>query len=598
MFTGRFSFTEGEYIGDFGQFRKANLGAELLARVVERDAYVLVLKFLEQPLGVLVLRFRDSEKANLFRREPYGERTGEMLDETADEAFHAAERRAMHHDRAVFLAVGAGVGEIEADGKVVVDLDGAELPFTAEDVLDHEVDLGAVEGGFAGFLGKRNAEAGSGVAAGFLGFVPVGGVAGVLGAVGIAQAHADAVVLHVEQAEDGFDKVEAAEDFGGELFLRAEEVGVVLREGADTGHAAKLAGLFPAIDGAELGEADRKIAVRVLLAGEDLDVVRAIHRLEQVAVDFAVIEFVGQLRAGAAFRRERVEGFALDDGWVLRFLVVRKMTAGAVEAELADVGREDLVVTLAREFLADEGLQFLADDGAVRQPEHEPLPDFVVDVEEAEVAAELAVVALLRFLHERKMGLHLGLVLEGGAVDALKLRVFLVAKVVGAGDVGELERADVAGAHDVGPGAEVDEVAVGVEGNFLALGDAVEDIELELAGRGAVGKRGETPGVAELDRFVTRDGGANEGLVGLDDSFHLGLDTLEVGGANAVREIDVVVEAAFDGRTGGKLRLGPELEQGGGQHVRSGVPDAFEIGHLGSFSHGIRGYLSCAKGDG
>ena len=31
-------------------------------------------------------------------------------------------------------------------------------------------------------------------------------------------------------------------------------------------------------------------------------------------------------------------------------------------------------------------------------PEHQPLPDFVVDVEQLQVAAELAVVALLRLL--------------------------------------------------------------------------------------------------------------------------------------------------------------------------------------------------------
>ena len=54
----------------------------------------------------------------------------------------------------------------------------------------------------------------------------------------------------------------------------------------------------------------------------------------------------------------------------------------------------------------------------------------------------------------------LGLVLERGAVDALELGFLLVAFVVGAGDVGELEGADVAGAHHVRAGAEVSEVAV------------------------------------------------------------------------------------------------------------------------------------------
>jgi hypothetical protein len=75
----------------------------------------------------------------------------------------------------------------------------------------------------------------------------------------------------------------------GDLFLGAEEVGVVLGEAADAGHAVELAGLFPAIDGAELGEAHGQVAVGVRLRGEDLDVVRAVHRLQHEAVDELVV---------------------------------------------------------------------------------------------------------------------------------------------------------------------------------------------------------------------------------------------------------------------------------------------------------------------
>jgi hypothetical protein len=76
---------------------------------------------------------------------------------------------------------------------------------------------------------------------------------------------------------------------GGDLFLGAEEMGVVLREAADARHAVELAGLFPAIDGAELGEAHGQVAVAVRLRGEDLDVMRAVHRLQQEAVDELVV---------------------------------------------------------------------------------------------------------------------------------------------------------------------------------------------------------------------------------------------------------------------------------------------------------------------
>ena len=54
------------------------------------------------------------------------------------------------------------------------------------------------------------------------------------------------------------------EHFGRHLLFGAEEVRVVLGEAADAGHAAEFAGLFPAIDGAEFGQADRQVAVAVL----------------------------------------------------------------------------------------------------------------------------------------------------------------------------------------------------------------------------------------------------------------------------------------------------------------------------------------------
>ena len=156
-------------------------------------------------------------------------------------------------------------------------------PLAADDVADHEVDLRAVEGGLAGLLGEGHAEGLGGVAAGGLGLVPHGGGAGVFVGVGIAETDAHAVVGHAERGEDGLHERQAAHDLALHLLLGAEEVGVVLGEAADAGHAVELAGLFPAVDGAELGEAHGQIAVAVRLRGEDLDVVRAVHRLQQEA---------------------------------------------------------------------------------------------------------------------------------------------------------------------------------------------------------------------------------------------------------------------------------------------------------------------------
>jgi hypothetical protein len=57
------------------------------------------------------------------------------------------------------LAVFALVFEFEAGGEVEVELHGGELPHAAEDVDQLDVDLGAVEGGFAGDVAVGDAAA-------------------------------------------------------------------------------------------------------------------------------------------------------------------------------------------------------------------------------------------------------------------------------------------------------------------------------------------------------------------------------------------------------------------------------------------------------
>ena len=118
---------------------------------------------------------------------------------------------------------------------------------------------------------------------------------------------------------------------------------------------------------------------------------------------------------------------------------------------------------------------------AAREPERQAGPDVVVEGEKLELFPELAVVALLRLLEHGEVFVELGLVLEGGAVDALELRIVFVAFVVGAGDVGELEGADIAGAHHMRSGAEIGELAVAIECDCLVLGNVLDDIELKLA---------------------------------------------------------------------------------------------------------------------
>ena len=117
--------------------------------------------------------FAQWANADLLWSEPHGEGASEVLDKHSDEAFHRAEGGSVDHDRSVGLVVSTGVFEFEAFGEVVVELDGTELPMSADAIADHEVGFGPVEGRFA--LGGGEVQAGfyEDLSKGRFGFLPV-----------------------------------------------------------------------------------------------------------------------------------------------------------------------------------------------------------------------------------------------------------------------------------------------------------------------------------------------------------------------------------------------------------------------------------------
>src|SRR5688500_12874993 len=141
---------------------------------------------------------------------------------------------------------------------------------------------------------------------------------------------------------------------------------VILCESADAGHATQLTRLLPAVDRSELREAHGHLPVAALLAGKNLDVHRAVHRLEQVAVDLALLHQVRELRAAALLLRELVDHLPIDERRELALAVVRIVPAGFVQTEAPDVRREDLLVPLPPQMLGNEVLELLSDDRAVR----------------------------------------------------------------------------------------------------------------------------------------------------------------------------------------------------------------------------------------
>ena len=197
--------------------------------------------------------------------------TRRVLEENGDESLDRTEGSTVDHHRAVTASVGPDVLEVEAFGKVVVDLDRAELPAAADGVLDHEVELGAIERGLAGLDDVGKALFLRGLDDTVLGPLPIlVGTDVFLTVLGVAEGDLGSELVEIEGLEDVEDKVDDLLELLLELVRAAEKVSVVLREAADSREAVELAALLIAVDRAELRETERKVAVRTRGAAVDL----------------------------------------------------------------------------------------------------------------------------------------------------------------------------------------------------------------------------------------------------------------------------------------------------------------------------------------
>ena len=144
------------------------------------------------------------------------------------------------------------------------------------------------------------------------------------------------------------------------------------------------------------------------------------------------------------------------------------MAADLPEFAAHDVRRVDKLVAAAEALVAHPVFHDLADDGALGVPEDEACAGELLNAEEVELLAQDAMVAARGFFKAGEVGVQIFLGEEGGAVDALELRILLVAEPVSAGEAGDFEGFDAAGGGDVRAATEVDEVAVAIEADLVA----------------------------------------------------------------------------------------------------------------------------------
>ena len=143
------------------------------------------------------------------------------------------------------------------------------------------------------------------------------------------------------------------------------------------------------------------------------------------------------------------------------------MPGAVIQIALGDVRGGDALIARLVLGLARQQLQLVADHIARRQPQGQAGADLVGDGEQAQLLADLAVIALGLLLQAQNLRVQLFLGQEGQGVDALELGVVLVAAPIGAGDGAQLEMAHLAGVIHVRTAAQIDEIAGAEEGHGL-----------------------------------------------------------------------------------------------------------------------------------
>ena len=199
-------------------------------------------------------------------------------------------------------------------------------------------------------------------------------------------------------------------------------------------------------------------------------------------------------------------------------------------------------------------------------PEHHA-GAFLLEVKQIELAAELAVVALLGFLDLLQIGVELFLLRKRRAVDARQHRIVAVAAPIGARDLHQLERiADLAGRSHMRAAAEIEPVALEVDLDRLVAGNGVDQFDLE--GLALVAEH--------LLGLLARPDFLGERFVARDDLAHLLFDRGKIFRRERLVAEEVVIEAVLDHGADRDLCARPQRLHGFGEHMRGVMPDQLQ----------------------
>lgn len=535
---------EHEHIGDLCQGGLADLGADFVIGPVTFGAEAGGGELGKGFFGDRELGVGDRHHLYLDGGQPRGEGSGIMLNENAEETFQRAEQRTVHHIGLMLLAVFAGVGKVETLGKVEVELNRAELPFTPKGILDLHVDLRAIEGATAFVNVVGHSFGFQGVAEGGGGLFPLRIIAdGLLGFRG--QVGGD--VLKAKPTENAEAEAHGEANLVLNFLGGTENMCVVLREATHAEQAVAHAVLFVTIDGAELSPTQREVAVAPLFEEIGLNVEGAVHRLDVVRL----LRRLVSLSLGHVHGREHP-------------VLVKSQVAGGLPKVCApDVRGEEHFVPMAEVLLAPVILNGHAHTRTLRQPVGKPRADALGDGEEFEFLAEFPVVTLLRLFDAGDNGIQLLLGGRGNAIKALKHLVVFVTAVVASGDAHQLYGTNASAVFHVRAAAEIHVVAGAENADGFAFGNVGQTLQFV----GLILEKG--LGLLTGDLF------AHERQLCADELANRFFDRREILGAQAMLHVKVIIKPIIGGWTDVNLHVVKQRTDCRRHQVRRTVPDFF-----------------------
>src|SRR5688572_29908179 len=164
--------------------------------------------------------------------------------------------------------------------------------------------------------------------------------------------------------------------------------------------------------------------------------------------------------------------------------------------------------------------------------------------EQLELAAQLAMITLLRFFEPFQVLRELLLREPGRAVDALQHLPLFIAAPIRARSVLQLEMFDPSGRRHVRTATKIQERTIAIDGDDLVIAEFSQTLELQRIVR------------KELPRFCFGYLFALEGLVLRGDRLHLLFDLIQIVRRERLLHIEIVVEPILDRRSKSDARVG------------------------------------------